>query len=78
MAKKVKAFRSLVYSKFDSEAQFARAMGWERQRVNKLSNGVRQPNLEEVDTMAKALCVSPMELMYIFLENKSPNRQQVV
>lgn len=76
MAGKVKAFRGLIYSKFDSEAEFARVIGWNRQTVSKLANGVRQPNLEEIDIMAKTLCVPQLELMHIFLANKSPNRQQ--
>lgn len=78
MKEKVKAFRGLIYSKFDSEAEFARKMGWERQKVNKLSNGVRQPNLEEIDTMAKTLGVSELELFHIFLAQKSPNRQHTM
>lgn len=76
MAGKVKAFRGLIYSTFDSESEFARALGWPRQAVNKLSNGIRQPNLEEIDAMAKVLKVSELELMHIFLANSSPNRQQ--
>lgn len=77
MKGKVKAFRGLIYSKFDSEAEFARAMGWQRQKVSKLSNGTRQPNLEEIDIMAKTLEVTELELFHIFLANKSPNGQQL-
>lgn len=76
MAGKVRAFRGLIYSQFDSESDFARALGWPRQAVNKLSNGIKQPDLEEIDAMAKVLNVSELELMHIFLAKKSPNRQR--
>lgn len=76
MAGKVKAFRGLIYSTFDSETEFARALGWTRQAVNKLSNGNKQPNLSEIDAMAKVLNVSELELMHIFLANSSPNGQR--
>lgn len=76
MAKRVKEFRGLIYSKFNSEAEFARALGWQRQAVNKLSNGNKQPNLIEIDAMAKVLQVSEIDLMHIFLAYSSPNGQQ--
>lgn len=75
MSNKVRAFRGLIYSKFDSESAFARAIGWSRQTVNKLSNGKRQPNLGEIEALAKALDVSEMDLIHIFLANESPNEQ---
>lgn len=75
MAGKVKAFRGLIYTNFDSESEFARVLGWPRQAVNKLSNGIKQPDLREIDAMAKVLHVSELDLMHIFLADSSPNRQ---
>lgn len=77
MAAKVRAFRGLIYANFDSEAEFARKLNWPRQKVHKISNGVKQPDLQEIDEMSKTLDVPPNELLQIFLDYKSPNRQLI-
>ena len=77
MPGKVRRFRGLIYSNFDSEADFARALGWTRQAVSKISNGIKQPDLGEIDEIAKALNMSRNEIVEIFLYRKSPNEQQL-
>ena len=72
---KIKAFRGLIYSNYDSEAALARELGWTRQKVNKISNGVKVPNLQEVDALSKALKTNPNDLVQIFLTSQSPNGQ---
>ena len=64
---KVKGLKSLIYGKFDSEAAFARELGWNRQRLNKITTGMKEPDINEayeiackldqsVDTIAKIFC----------------------
>lgn len=76
MAQKVREFRGLIYSKFDSESELARHLNWPRQKLNKITNGVRQPDLQEIDALSKPLGVTPNQLMQIFLRYSSPDRQQ--
>ena len=73
---KVRELRGLIYSQYDSETEFANAIGWPKQRVNKITGGVKEPDLGELNTLAKALNVSVGEMAQIFLRYKSPNRQQ--
>lgn len=75
---KIRTLCGLIHSKFDSEAQFARALGWPRQRVNKITNGLREPTLDEVDSISKVLDESFEKIAYIFLSQKSPNGQHLV
>ena len=72
---KVKAFRALIYGAYDSEAEFARAIGMPRQTLNKISNGQKEPNINEINIFAKTLGVDIEKVMQIFLQHKSPNEQ---
>lgn len=76
MGNKILPLRGLIYSKFKSEAEFARKIGWKRQRLNKITNGNRPPTLEEVEKIAEGLGKETLSIAKIFLENKSPKRQQ--
>ncbi|MCL2140302.1 MAG: helix-turn-helix domain-containing protein [Dehalococcoidia bacterium] len=69
---KIKEFRGLVYAKYDSEAAFARDLGWQKQRLNKISNGIKEPDLLEASIMAKYLGVELDYLVSIFLRKKLP------
>lgn len=75
MPRKDKELRLLILSQYDSEADLARSIGWTRQRLNKITNGVKVPNVQEVNELAKALKVSTDTITKIFLKTKSPNRQ---
>ncbi len=70
-------FRGLVYSKYNNESDFAKALGWPRQRLNKISAGKKVPSLLELDDMAASLNVEPAYLLDIFLSHASPNRQRM-
>ena len=69
-------FRGLVHKKYRSEAEFGRAIGWNRQRVNKIVNNEKIPTLDELELMAPALNMSIYDLVDYFLKKKSPNGQQ--
>ena len=64
---KILALNGLIHSKFDSEAKMADALGWTRQRLNRITNGDKEPDLEEVREMASVLNESFMTVANIFL-----------
>lgn len=65
---KVKELRGLIYSKFNSEAEFARQLGWSRQKLNKITNGGKAPNVLELNALAIPLNKSVGEMAEIFLK----------
>lgn len=72
---KIKELHRLIYARYDSESDLARTLGWERQRLNKITNGVKEPSLSEVSALSTALGVSFEYAANIFLRLKSPNGQ---
>ncbi len=74
---KIKELRGLIYDRYDTETALASELGWPKQRLNKITNGTREPNLEEVAALAEKLDRSVEEVFYIFLRHKSPNRQHM-
>lgn len=72
---KVRELRGLIYANYDSESQFADAIGWPRQRINKITNGTKEPDINELNVLAKALNKSVGDVAQIFLRYKSPNGQ---
>lgn len=65
--------KDLIATKFASEAAMARALGWKRQRLNKITTGSKEPDLHEASDMANVLDVSISQIASFFLEVKSPN-----
>ena len=76
MAKNL-ALRGMIYSKFENEAKFADALGWSRQKLNKITTGKKEPDLSEVRDMANVLDASFMDVAHIFLHNESPNGENM-
>lgn len=72
---KVRELRGIIYGKFDSEAQLADSLGWNRQKLSKITNGQKEPDLTEINELATALKITVEEVAQIFLRHKSPNRQ---
>lgn len=64
---KIKELRGIIYSLFDSEADLARSLGWTKQRINKITNGVKVPDLQEVQALSHALNRPLEEIANIFL-----------
>ncbi len=77
MKAKVKELRGLIYGTFDSEAEMAKEIGWPRQRLSKITNGVKEPDVNELNAIAKPLGKSVGDIAQIFLRYKSPNEQHV-
>ena len=65
--------KSMIYGKFDTEKDCADAMGWPRQRLNKLTNGKKEPSVSEVVQFAHAVDKSVEYVANIFLRMASPN-----
>lgn len=74
---KIIELRGLIYGKYETETQLANELGWPKQRLNLITNGTREPDLEEVVALAEKLDKSVEEMVFIFLRHKSPNRQQI-
>lgn len=72
---KVRELRGLIYSKYDSEAQFADVLQWPRQKLSKITNGTKEPDLTELNVLASGLDITVETLAQIFLRHKSPNGQ---
>ncbi len=53
MDNKVKELKGLIYSKFNSESDLARHLGWARQKLNKITNGIKEPDITELNELAK-------------------------
>ena len=73
---KIYALRALIYAKYDSEAKLADELGWPRQRLNKITNGTKEPDLDEVKVLAEKLDRPFSDIAFIFLDQKSPNDEQ--
>lgn len=69
---KVFALSALIHGKFKSDSEFAKAIGWTRQKLYKIVNGLKDPSLEEAIVMANGLEVSLSTIAEIFLQYKSP------
>jgi transcriptional regulator with XRE-family HTH domain len=65
---KVKALCGLIHAKYDSEADFSRKLGWNRQRLNRITTGRKAPTLEETAQIASALNESFDVIAKIFLQ----------
>lgn len=76
MPRKIKALRGIIYSIYDNESCMARAMGWKRQKLSKITNGIKEPDIQELNEIAIALEKPVGEIAQIFLAAKSPNEQQ--
>lgn len=72
MARKVYELRGMIYSKYESEAQCARELGWPRQKLSKITNGNKEPDIDELFQLSKALGCAIDDLVDIFLKHKSP------
>lgn len=72
---KIRELRGLIYSLYDTEAELAREIGWTRQKINQISNGYREPDINDLNILAHALGKSVGDIAEIFLRTKSPNER---
>ena len=77
MAEKNKKLRALIFGMYDNEAQFAKTISWSKQKLSKIANGNKEPDVLEVKELADGLHVSIEKMVNIFLPEASPNGQHV-
>lgn len=70
---KVFELSALIHGKFRTDSEFARYIGWTRQKLYKIVNGQKDPTLEEAIVIARGLSVPLETIAQIFLRYKSPN-----
>lgn len=73
---KIRPLSSLIHGVYDSEAAFARELGWNKQRLNKITTGQKEPDIVEAAEIAQKLGVSLDLIADIFLNEKSPIEQR--
>ena len=72
MAKNLE-LNSLIHGQYPNQASFAEAIGWRKQKLNKIVNGDKKPSIDEVQIIAEGLGVPFMMVCNFFLPKKSPN-----
>ena len=72
---KINELRGLIYSRYNSEAQLANELGWTRQRLNNITNGLKMPDLDEVVALSEKLDLPVDDTVQLFLRHKSPFEQ---
>lgn len=73
MAIKNGELKKLIRHKYGTESKCAKEMGWTRQRLNKITNGNKEPTISELNTIARCLNMDVGELSQFFLKQLSPN-----
>ena len=73
---KIKELRGLIYGLYDSESALAKKINWDKRKLNRITNGKKEPNIEEINTLANALNTNVADIVHIFLQYKSPNEQR--
>lgn len=63
----------LIHSNYSSETEMASVIGWSRQRLNRITNEKKVPDLIEVAAIADALHTSFMTVARFFLPKESTN-----
>lgn len=67
--------KGLIYSQYGTEAELARVLGWSRQQLNRLTTGAEAPDLDELAALSERLDTSYNDLIPLFLDIRSQNRQ---
>ena len=73
MASKIEGLDRAIKNKFESEAACSRALGWGRQRLNKITIGKMLPDVNDLNALSAVLEISVGELAGFFIAEKSPN-----
>lgn len=64
--------RGAVLSKYKSIGSFAEAVGWKRNKVSRILNGVQEATASDIEVMAKNLDINSQDLfMSIFFASLS-------
>lgn len=59
--------RGAVFAKFKNITEFAKAVGWSRNKASRIVNGVQEPSAGEIERMADVLGIhTPEKFMAVF------------
>lgn len=61
-----KALKGLIYSRYNSQTELATRLQWSRQKLDKIVNGRKEPDLGEAAALAKALDTPLYDIALIF------------
>lgn len=67
----VNRFRGEIYARFPDASAFSEKLGWSRQKLSNIVNGIREPKLSEVQDMALVMEMDVGEVASFFLHEKS-------
>lgn len=73
---KIPELHNAIHEVYKNESACASAMGWTRQKLNKITNMIKEPTVGELNELAVALKKTVGEVASFFLNNESPNEQQ--
>ena len=59
--------KNLIRSKYGTEAELARKLGWSRQKINRITNEHRKPNIVVATQLSEALGIPVTDIIQIFL-----------
>lgn len=63
--------RGKIYTKYRSASEYARTIKWNRQRLHKIINGQKTPNVQEIKLFQESLHLTESEVFAIFLPSVS-------
>lgn len=61
-----------IIRKFNTQAEFAKELGWTENKMSKMMQGKYIPDLNEVINIAEKLSIGSSRFLEIFLDKKSP------
>lgn len=61
--------KNQILQKYKSESEMARSMKWPRQKLNKITNGVKVPDVGEISELSQALNISISRVASFFLNH---------
>lgn len=50
--KRIGGLTGLIYAKFRSQTECAKALGWQKQKLSRIVNGVSKPDVDDVNALA--------------------------
>ncbi|KAB3527126.1 helix-turn-helix domain-containing protein [Alkaliphilus serpentinus] len=65
--------RGAIYSKFKSQNEFTKTIGWSQNKIGRILKGEMIPNIVDCNAIMKVLSLSKEEYFDIFLPSASPN-----
>jgi len=68
-------FRSEIRKKFKHESEFAREIGWTRQKLHKAVHGRYSPKISEINMLSRALGISVERFISLFEEEKETRKE---